>query len=88
MAYKSLSRYRSGGAAALVDRRGLRRGQRQTLEPKRLQRAVILRHELYNLRWIRRLLDVPLSNVDRTLKALGMGRMKHLQPPVPVRRYQ
>ena len=39
-AYKWLARYRSGGAAALVDRRSIRRTQRLTLDPQRLQRAV------------------------------------------------
>ena len=41
-AYKWLARYRSGGAAALVDRRSIRRSQRLTLDPQRLQRAVEL----------------------------------------------
>jgi hypothetical protein len=88
MAYKRLSHYRSGGAAALVDRRSVRRSQRRTLEPQHLQRAVALRHERFSLRRIARLLALPLSNVGRTLKALGLGRLKHLQPPVPLRRYQ
>ena len=34
------------------------------------------------------MLALPLSTVGRTLKALGLGRLKHLQPPVPVWRYQ
>jgi transposase len=42
-AYKWLVRYRSGAAAALVDRRSVRRSQRQTLDPLQLQRAVDLR---------------------------------------------
>jgi len=87
-AYKWLSRYRSGGAAALVDRRSVRRSQRRTLDPQHLQRAVALRHERSTLRRIARLLALPLSTVGRTLKAMGLGRLKHLQPPVPVRRYQ
>ena len=87
-AYKWLSRYRCGGAAALVDRRSVRRSQRRTLDPQHLQRAVALRHERCTLRRIARLLALPLSTVGRTLKAMGLGRLKHLQPPVPVRRYQ
>ena len=87
-AYKWLSRYRSGGAAALVDRRSVRRSQRRTLDPQHLQRAVALRHERCTLRRIARLLALPLSTVGRTLKAMGLGRLKQLQPPVPVRRYQ
>jgi transposase InsO family protein len=86
--YKWLSRYRCGGAAALVDRRSVRRSQRRTLDPQHLQRAFALRHERCTLRRIARLLALPLSTVGRTLKAMGLGRQKHLQPPVPVRRYQ
>ena len=40
-AYKWLARYRSGGAAALVDRRSVRRTQRRTLDPLQLQRAAV-----------------------------------------------
>ena len=53
-----------------------------------LQRAVDLRHERCTLRRVARVLAAPLSNVDRALKALGLGRVKNLQPAVPVRRYQ
>jgi hypothetical protein len=87
-AYKWLSRYRCGGAAALVDRRGVRRSQRRTLDPQHLQRAVALRHERCTLRSIARLLALPLSTDGRNLKAMGLGRLKHLQLPLPVRRYQ
>jgi len=42
-AYKWLARYRSGGAAALMDRRSVRRTQQRTLDPQHLQRALELR---------------------------------------------
>ena len=87
-AYKWLSRYRCGGAAALVDRRSVRRSQRRTLDPQHLQRAVALRHERCTHRRIPRLLALPLSTAGRTLITMGLGRLKHLQPPVPMRRYQ
>jgi transposase len=87
-AYKWLSRYRSGSAAALVDRRSVRRSQRRTLDPQHPQRAVSLRHERCTLTRIARLLALPLSTIGRILKALGLGRLKNQQPPVPVRRYQ
>ena len=35
-AYKWLARYRSGVAAALVDRRSVRRSHRRTLDPQQL----------------------------------------------------
>jgi transposase InsO family protein len=87
-AYKWLARYRSGGAAALVDRRSVRRTQRWTLDPQQLQHAVALRHERCTLRRVARVLSAPLSTVGRVLKALGLGRLRNLQPAEPVRRYQ
>ena len=87
-AYKWLARYRSGGASALVDRRSVRRTQRRTLDPQQLQRAVDLRHERCTLRRVARVLAAPVSTVGRVLKALGLGRLKNLQPAEPVRRYQ
>ena len=87
-AYKWMARYRSGGAAALVDRRSVRRTQRWTLDPLQLQRAVDLRHERCTLRRVARVLAAPLSTVGRVLKALGLGQLKNLQPAEPVRRYQ
>jgi transposase InsO family protein len=87
-AYKWLARYRSGGVAALVDRRSVRRHQRRTLDPQQLQRARELRQECCTLRRVATLLAAPLSTVGRTLKALGLGRLKDLQPAEPVRRYQ
>jgi hypothetical protein len=70
-----------------VDRRSVRRSQRRTLDEKQLQRVIALRPEQCTLRRMARLLVLPLSTVGRTLKAMGLGRLKHLQPPVPVRRY-
>lgn len=89
-AYKWLARYRSGGATALVDRRSVRRTQRRTLDPLQLQHAVDLRQQRCTLRIVARTLLAPLSTVGRTLNALGLGlgRLKNLQPAVPVRRYQ
>jgi transposase len=87
-AYKWLARYRSGGASALVYRRGVRRIQRRTLDPLQLQRAVDLRHKRCTVRRAARVLAASLSTVGRMLKALGLGRLKNLQPAEPVRRYQ
>ena len=38
--------------------------------------------------WIAGVLAASLSTVGRVLKALGLGRLKTLQPAEPVRRYQ
>ena len=87
-AYKGLARYRSGGASALMDRCSVRRTQRRTLDSLQLQRAVELRHERCSLRRLAKVLVAPLSPVGRVLKAIGLGRLKNLQPAEPVRWYQ
>jgi len=51
-AYKWLARFRSGGPAALVDRRSVRRTQRRTLDPQQQQQATALRHERCTMRRI------------------------------------
>jgi len=86
--YKWLIRYRSGGASALVDQRSVSRSQRRTLDSLQLQRVVDRRQEPYTLRSVAKVLAAPLSTVGRVLKAIGLGRVKNLQPAEPVRRYQ
>ena len=87
-AYKWLARYRTGGVAALADRRSVRRSQRRTLDPQQLQQAVDLRNQRCTLRRISRALQAPLSTVGRVMNALGLGRLRNLEHKVPVRRYQ
>ena len=87
-AYRWLARYRSGGPASLADRRSVRRSQRRTLDPQQLQHAVDLRHQRLHLRHIARLLQAPFSTVARALSLLGLGRLRNLEPKVPVQRYE
>ena len=87
-AYKWLARFRSGGAASLADRRSVRRTQRRTLDPQKLQQAVDLRHQRLHLRHIARLLAAPFSSVARALNRLGLGRLRNLEPKPPVQRYE
>jgi len=79
---------RCGGSAALVGRSSGSRSQRRTLDPRHLQRCIALLPERCTRRRFASLLALPLSTVSRTLKAMGLGRLKHLHPPVPVRRYK
>ncbi len=65
--YRWLSHSRSGGQASLVDRRSVRRTQRQTLDPQQLQHAVDLSHQRMDLRHIARPLQASLSTVSRAL---------------------
>ena len=87
-AYKLLARYRAGGPTSLADRHSVRRHQRLTLDPQRLQRAVELRHERLHLVHIARLLAAPFSTVARALNRLGLGRLRNLDPVPPVQRYE
>ena len=86
-AYKWLARYRSGGVAALADRRSVRRTQRRTLDPNPLQHAVELRHQRLHRRHIARLLAAPFSTVARALNRLGLGWLRNLEPKPAVQRY-
>ena len=87
-AYKWLVRYRSGGAASLVDRRSVRRTQRRTPDPQHLHRAVVLKHQRLHLRHLARLHDAPFSIVARVLNRLGLGRLRNLELKPPVQRYE
>jgi transposase len=87
-AYKWLARYRCGGYSSLADRRSVRRTQRRTLDPQQLQQAVDLRHQRCTLRRIAKAVGTPMSTVGRAMKALGLGRLRNLDPKPPVQRYQ
>ena len=87
-AYKWLARFRSGGHTSLADRRSVRRTQRRTLDPQQLQQAVDLRHQRCTLRRIAKVVGAPLSTVGRAMKALGLGRLRNLEPKAPAQRYQ
>jgi transposase len=87
-AYKWLARFRSGGAAALVDRRSVPRTQQRKRDPSQQQQDRAPRHERCTIRRIAKVLTAPLSKVRRWLKAIGLGRMRNLEPREPVRRKQ
>jgi transposase InsO family protein len=86
--YKWLARFRQGGSAALADRRSVRRTQRRTLDPQQLQQAVELRHQRCTLRRIAKALKAPLATIGWVINALGLGRLRNLEPRKPVQRYQ
>ncbi|MEI6828819.1 MAG: helix-turn-helix domain-containing protein [Synechococcaceae cyanobacterium ELA445] len=77
-AYKWLARYRTGGVAALADRRSVRRTQRRTIDPQQLQQAVDLRHQRCTLRRIARALQASLRAVGRDDERPGAGSSQEL----------
>jgi transposase InsO family protein len=86
--HKWLSRFSLEGEAGLQDR-----SSRPRRSPGRLCRAQRRRIEqLRRRRWssprISRELRIPLSTVVVTLRRLGLARLKSLEPPRPVIRYE
>ena len=87
-AYKWLGRFEDEGPAGLLDRSSRPRNS-PTQVPGEWQRLVL---ELRRLRMtgaaIAAQLAIPRSTVARMLKRAGLERLKNLDPPVPVRRYE
>jgi hypothetical protein len=51
-------------------------------------RRSVRRNQRLHLRHIARLLQAPFSTVARSLSRLGIGRLRNLEPKVPVQRYE
>ena len=84
---KWLARWRAGGEPALNDRSSA------AARPRRLPAAQVaaieaLRRQRLTSPVIARRLGLPLSTVGGVLRRLGLGRLKCLDPPAPVVRYQ
>lgn len=87
-AYKWLRRYRQEGEAGLRDR-----SSRPHRSPRRLARAprrriAALRRRRWSSPRIAQALRIPLSTVVLEIRRLGLSRLKALEPPVPVVRYE
>jgi transposase len=87
-AYKWLYRFEMEGPAGLLDRTS-----RPKCSPAKVpagwQQLVleVLRHRMTEVAIARRL-GIPRSTVARILKRHGLERLKKLDPPAPVRRYE
>jgi hypothetical protein len=79
-AYKWLARYRSGGHTSLADPRSVRRTQRRTHDPQKLQHALDLRHQRCTLRRIAKSLGLPSRPWAGGMKTLGLRRLRNLEP--------
>ena len=84
---KWLARWRAGGEAALNDRSSAPARQRR-LPPEQVAAIEALRRQRLTSPGIARRLRLPLSTVGSVLRRLGLGRLKHLDPPAQVVRYQ
>jgi hypothetical protein len=84
---KWLTRLQAGGESALNDRSAAPARQRR-LPPKQVVAIEALRWRRLSSPVIARQLVLPLSTVGSTLRRLGLGHLKRLDPPPPVVCYQ
>ena len=84
---KWLARWRAGGERALNDRSSAPARQRR-LPSAQVAAIEALRRQKLTSPVIARRLGLPLSTVGGILRRLGLGRLKRLDPPAPVVRYQ
>jgi transposase InsO family protein len=84
---KWLARWRAGGEPALNDRSSAPARQRRLL-PEQVAAIAALRRQRLTSPVIARRLGLSLSTVGCVLRRLGLGRLKRLDPPTPVARYQ
>jgi len=87
-AYEWLKRYRAGGAIALHDKSSTPARYRDPRPNPRDAEIERLRRERWPGERIARQLGLPRSTVGAVLRRLGLGRLKALDPPAPVVRYQ
>jgi transposase InsO family protein len=86
--YKWLARFREEGAGGLADRTS-RPKRFPTQVPRGWQELVVeLRRTRMTGLQIAKRLKIPRSTVARVLKRHGLERLKYLEPPVPIRRYE
>ena len=87
-AYKWLSRFEEEGPAGLLDRTSRPRRSPTQISAGWQQQVLELRRLRMTGATIARRLGIPRSTVARILKRHGLERLKKLDPPVPVRRYE
>ena len=85
---KWVKRYRAQGAGGLVDRSSRPHRSPRGTSPAVLARIERLRRQRLSGDRIARTCGVSPSTVSRVLRRLGLNRMRMLDPPEPVRRYQ
>ena len=86
--YKWLARYRSEGAAGLQDRSSTALRHPHALSPAWVALVRLLRHAKLVAAEIAQQLPLARSTVSAVLARIGLGRLRWLTPPEPVRRYQ
>jgi len=87
-ASKWIGRYRTEGEQGLEDRRSVPRRIPHRTRPEIVSKVLALRHKRMVAWAIARELHLPRSTVGAILRRNGLGRLKALQAPVPVVRYE
>ena len=87
-AAKWVRRYREGGVATLVDRSSRPQRLRQPTLPEVVQRVERLRRERWTGFRIAQVMGVSRATVSRILRRLKLNRMRDLEPPPVVERYE
>ena len=86
--YKWLARYRAEGGAGLHDRRSVAHRRPHALGPVWLALIRLLRQAKLVADEIATRLPLARSTVSAALSRLGLGRLRYLNPPPPVQRYE
>jgi transposase len=87
-ARKWLARWRSEGAAGLLDRSSAPRRRPSRLPADRVAAIEKLRRVRMTAAEIAEILEMALSTVSRWLQRIGLGRLSRLEPPEPPNRYE
>jgi transposase InsO family protein len=85
---KWVKRYREEGPAGLLDRSSRPHRLRQPTPPEVVERIGELRRQRWPGNRIARETGVSPATVSRVLKRLGLSRLRDLEPPPPVHRYE
>lgn len=86
--YKWLKRYRTEGLPGLGDRSSVARRRPHALASVWLALIRLLRHAKLVAQEIAQQLPLARSTVSAALKRLGLTRLRYLNPPPPVQRYE
>jgi len=87
-AYRWLARYRAEGPSGLMERSSRPHRMPTQTSTEMMAQIVALRRRRLTGSEIAARLGLPRSTVARILQRCGLGRLRSLEPPEPVRRYE
>ena len=87
-ARKWVDRFRTAGLAGLADRSSRPQRLRQPTSPAVVDQVIALRRQRLPGQHIAKAAGVSPATVSRILKRAGLSRLRDLEPPEPVRRYE